>query len=217
MATGIAFGIKGSVSRDMTSFVTEITPNGNPIMDINTVLSRLEIAGKFIAQAGSKPILYATDSRFENALKAFNSATLVPSIFKRFVPGTLTNTELKYYQDAGILIVSDPSNGVPTKIGQVPTGDARAIQEASTQGIPIVAICNTNASLKDVDFCIPANNVGPRAIATTFYLLARSILLATGYLKSSGGDLCSYVYKEPLSINDFETAPQVQEGSEEVE
>ena len=78
LATGIAFGIKGSVSRDMTSFVTEITSNGNPIMDINTILSRLETVGKFIAHGGTKPVLYATDYRFENALAAFHSATLIP-------------------------------------------------------------------------------------------------------------------------------------------
>ena len=138
-----------------------------------------------------------------------------PTVTKRFVPGTLTNTKIASYQDASILIVSDPSNGVPTKIGQAPRGDARAMLEAGKAGIPIIAICNTNASLVDVDLCIPANNTGPRAIATTFYLLARSILLASGWLQEySGGELRRFETHQPLTIEDFETNPLEEEEEE---
>lgn len=206
-ATGIHLGIKGMVSKDMARFVTEITPNGNPIMDIDTIISRLEAAGKFIAfsgegQEGVKPVLYATDARFENALEAFNRATDIPTVYKRFLPGTLTNSQLPSYVDASILIVSDPTNGVPKKENQPPTGDCRAMQEASKEGIPVVAICDTNATFDNVDFCIPANNYGVRSIATIFYLLARSVLMASGW---NGGDLTGMFDDIPLTIGDFET------------
>jgi ribosomal protein uS2 len=185
-------------------------------MDIDAIISRLEAAGRFIAREGQNEqtlILYATEARFENALKSFHRATLLPTIYKRFRPGTLTNAKLSDYVDASVLIVSDPTNGVPRKQGQAPTGDCRAMQEASKEGIPVVAICDTNATFDNVDFCIPGNNYGVRSTATIFYLLARSVLLASG-TQAPDRELRSYIKDEPLTIEDFETV-LVEEAKEE--
>src|SRR5208283_1263108 len=102
----------------------------------------------------------------------------------------------------------------PKKENQPPTGDCRAMQEASKEGIPVVAICDTNATFNNVDFCIPANNYGVRSTATIFYLLARSILLASGWLDYTSGELKAYESGEVLSVGDFETV-LVEEAKEE--
>jgi small subunit ribosomal protein S2 len=177
-ATGILFGQKGQVSKDMKPFIREISSSGNPIFKSEVVLNRLDAAGKFIREC-KNPVLYATDKRFENGIKSFHMETKVTTLQGRFYAGTLSNSQMRYYQDCDVLIVCDPTNGVPTKIGEPLKGDRRAMSEASDCGIPVIAICNSNATLADVDLAIPANNAGTKAIATVFYILAASILETT--------------------------------------
>jgi small subunit ribosomal protein S2 len=213
-ATGIHLGIKGAVTKDMAQYVSSIAPSGNPILDVNAILTRLDTAGKFIVKTEGA-VLYATDARFENALTAFEKATLIPTVFHRFMPGCLTNSQSKYYIDANVLIVSDPTNGIPKKIGEAIKGDRRAMQEAGSVGIPVIAICNTNATFEDLDLCIPANNTGAKAIATVFYLLARSILLHSEKIKADE-EIFDAMTKTPLTIEDFETKmPEKEEEDEE--
>ncbi len=219
-ATGIHIGVKGRVSKDMAIYVSEFSPAGNPLMDINAILNKLDVVGKHISRTGkdigTKPLFYATDPRFENALKSFHAATLIPTVTHRLVAGSLTNPLIKTYMDADCLVVSDPTNGVPEKIGQAMMGDRRAMFEASSIGIPVIAICNTNATFEDVDIAIPANNVGAKAIATVYYLLARSILLHSGWLEEMKmEDICKYETKEPLTIEDFETKMPEKEEEDE--
>jgi small subunit ribosomal protein S2 len=205
-ATGIHFGVKDYVTKDMQPFVVKITPDGNPIFDLPKILDRLVVAGKFISKC-EQPVVYATDKRFANALKAFQRVTNIKTIFHRFVPGTLTNPNLKTYVDSDLLLVSDPANGLPKGdvLRAVYTGDRRAIEEATALSIPIVAICNSNATLSDIDFAIPANNVGPKGIATVFYLLSRAVLFAKGTLKL-GEDI-----QIPLSAFETEQKEEVEE------
>jgi small subunit ribosomal protein S2 len=176
--TGILYGAKGSVSIDMKPFVKEVSVNGNPIFDPNTILQRLDVVGRFI-RASINPLIYATSNRFENALKCFSEATKIPVLTRRFYAGTLSNPQMQYYRDCDVLIIPDPTNGLPVKIGDSLKWDRRAMAEASAMGIPVVAICNSDATLHDVDLCIPANNVGAKAIATVFFCLCHSILSDT--------------------------------------
>lgn len=173
--TGILFGMKGRVTEDMKPYVKEVSANGNPIFDSKMVLERLDAAGRMI-RSHEFPVVYATDKRFENALKNYRLATKSVTMSERLIPGTLSNPLMKGYVECDLLLVADPTNGVPTKIGQPLMGDRRAIYEASSQGIPVIAVCNSNATFADVDLAIPANNLGTKAIATVFYVLAYSVL-----------------------------------------
>jgi small subunit ribosomal protein S2 len=173
--TGILFGVKGRVTEDMKPYVKEVSANGNPIFDSKLVLERLDVAGRMIRDH-EFPVVYATDPRFKNALIGFNKATNRFTIEHRLRPGTLSNPQMKGYAECDLLLVADPTNGIPTKIGQPLMGDRRAMHEASSQGIPVIAICNSNATFADVDLAIPANNLGTKAIATVFYVLAYSVL-----------------------------------------
>jgi small subunit ribosomal protein S2 len=173
-STGILIGQKGAISKDMKPFIKEILPTGNPIFDASLVLQRLDAAGRFIREF-KNPIFFASSKRFENALKMTNQVTKLVTMNDRFIAGTLSNSLMKHYRECDVLIIPDPTNGVPTKIGQPLTLDRRAMSEASSQGIPVIAVCNSNATLQDVDLCIPANNVGTKAIATVFYILSTVI------------------------------------------
>jgi small subunit ribosomal protein S2 len=57
-----------------------------------------------------------------------------------------------------------------------PRSDSQAIIEAKQNGIPVVALCDTENLLGNVDIVIPVNNKGRKAIALVYWLLARQIL-----------------------------------------
>ncbi len=101
------------------------------------------------------------------------------------MPGTLTNPSLPYYIEPKLVLISDP---------QV---DEQAIKEATNAGIPVIGVANTDNITSKVDLVIPANNRGRKALATTYWLLAREILIEKGELKD--GEQMKY------EIDDFET------------
>jgi small subunit ribosomal protein S2 len=103
----------------------------------------------------------------------------------RFMPGTLTNPSLPYYIEPKLVLISDP---------QV---DAQAITEATNAGIPVIGISNTDNVTSKVDLVIPANNRGRKSLATTYWLLAREILIEKGKLKDDE--------QMQYEIDDFET------------
>jgi hypothetical protein len=63
-------------------------------------------------------------------------------------------------------------------------------------GIPVVALCSTDNEFVGVDFVVPTNNKGRRALAVIYWLLARQVLRERGEL-AADKDL-------PLTIDDFE-------------
>ena len=68
---------------------------------------------------------------------------------------------------------------------------------ASQSGVPVIALCSTDNSLKNVDLVIPVNNKGRRSLAIVYWLLTREILRERGNLPQSG--------EFGATIEDFET------------
>ncbi|MEM3356932.1 MAG: 30S ribosomal protein S2, partial [Candidatus Bathyarchaeia archaeon] len=96
--------------------------------------------------------------------------------------------------DPEVIVVSDPR------------ADAQAVKEASKVGIPIVALCSTDNEFAGVDFVIPTNNKGRRALAVIFWLLARQVLRERGELAAD---------KDPsATIEDFEAKLSKEEEEE---
>ena len=103
----------------------------------------------------------------------------------RFMPGTLTNPSLPFYTEPQLIVVSDPEI------------DSQAVIEATNAGIPVVGIANTDNLTSNIDLIIPANNRGRKALATTYWLLAREILIQKGELTET--------QDMKYEIDDFET------------
>ena len=57
-----------------------------------------------------------------------------------------------------------------------PAADQQAVREAVGSGVPIVAICDANNNLRNVDLALPANNKGRRSLALLYWLLSREVL-----------------------------------------
>ncbi len=178
----------GSVAKTayMRKFIAATKQSGLNIIDINRTLERIEVASKMISRSNLKNVIvYSRKPYAQTPVERFCELTGCIPVVKRFLPGTITNPLLKDYFEPELVLVSDPFY------------DKQAIDEASSMGIPVIAICNTDNVISDVDLVIPANNNGRKALAAVFWLLARSVLLMTKALQPN----------EPMkyTIDDFET------------
>ena len=54
--------------------------------------------------------------------------------------------------------------------------------ESKQNGIPVVALCDSENLLANVDICVPSNNKGRKAIALIYWLLARQLLRERGVI-----------------------------------
>merc|ERR1712176_1352388 len=63
---------------------------------------------------------------------------------------------------------------------QSPHGEHQAITEASYMNMPVIAFCNSDANLKNVDIAIPCNNNAVESIGTCWWLLCRQLLRFRG-------------------------------------
>jgi len=184
LSAGIHIGTRMK-TRDMEQFIYRVRPDGLFVLDVKKTDERIRVAAKFlsrfepskIAAAGAR--LYA-----QEPVKRFCEVTGATPVVGRFIPGLLSNPLYPGHIEPSVLIVSDPK------------ADFQAVSEASSLGIPVVALCSTDNEFSGVDLVIPTNNKGRRALAVIYWLLARQILRERGELPPDK-DL-------QLSIEDFE-------------
>jgi len=89
----------------------------------------------------------------------------------RYTQGTFTNqAQTKRFLEPRLLIVTDPQT------------DHQPIKEASYVNIPVIAFCDTDATIKNVDLAIPCNNKSRESIALLYWLLAREVNRMRGKL-----------------------------------
>ncbi len=185
LATGLRVGTNVK-TKFMKPFITDASPEGLYMINLDITLERIKTAAKFINQFESKKVIVCSGRKIvANAIEKFCEFTNTTMMVGRFMPGTLTNPSLSYYTEPGLIFISDP---------QV---DQQAIIEATGAGIPVIGVSNTDNITSEIDLVIPANNRGRKAVATIYWLLTRQILIERGELKDD---------EEPkFVIEDFET------------
>ena len=185
LSTGIRVGTAVK-TKFMVPFITKASPEGLYLIDLDITVDRIQTAAKFLSRVKSEDIIVCSGREYAiTPIEKFCELTGTVKKLGRFMPGTLTNPSLPYYIEPKLVLISDP---------QV---DVQAITEATNAGIPVIGIANTDNITSKVDLVIPANNRGRKALATTYWLLAREILIQKGELKE--GEQIKY------EIDDFET------------
>ena len=179
LSTGIRVGTEVK-TKFMIPYITQASPEGLYLFDLDITLSRIETASKFIKKFDMKKVIVYSGRTYANTpIEKFCELTGARKMLGRFMPGTLTNPTLPYYSEPQLIIVSDP---------QV---DAQAVTEATNAGIPVIGIANTDNVTSELDLVIPANNRGRKSLATVYWLLAHEILQDSKAVK--------------YEIDDFET------------
>ena len=194
LSAGIHIGTRMK-TLDMEPFIYRVRPDGLFVLDVKKTDDRIRVAAKFLSRyEPSKVAIAATRLYAHEPIKKFCQLTGSTPIIGRFIPGQLSNPQYTNRIDPEIIVVTDPR------------ADAQAVKEASRVGIPIVALCSTDNEFAGVDFVIPTNNKGRRALAVIFWLLARQILRERGEIAAD---------KDPTAtIDDFE-AKITKEDEEE--
>ena len=162
-------------SADMKQFLDTMQQDssGLHLIDVHQTDARIRVAAKFLSNYEKQRILVVSARQYgQRPARKFAQLIGAKHIVGRFIPGTLTNSRLRTYIEPEVILVTDPA------------ADAQALSEAVKSGLPVVAICDANNRLRNVDLALPANNKGRRSLALVYWLLAREILKARGTVSS---------------------------------
>jgi small subunit ribosomal protein S2 len=156
-------------SADMSTFIQEVRSDGLYLLDLNITDSRIRTIASFINRYNVANVMVVSARQYgQRPARKFSEAVGAKSAVGRFIPGSLTNPALRSYVEPDILMVTDPA------------ADQQALSEAVDSGLPIIAICDANNNLRNVDLVLPANNKGRRSLALIFWLLSREVLKLRG-------------------------------------
>jgi small subunit ribosomal protein S2 len=192
LSAGIHIGTRMKTG-DMAQFIYRVRPDGLFVLDVKKTDDRIRVAAKFLAKFEPAKIASAAARLYaQEPVKKFCEVIGATPIIGRFIPGLLSNPLYQNRIEPEVLIVSDPR------------ADFQAVKEASSVGIPVIALCSTDNEFSGVDLVIPTNNKGRRALAVIYWLLARQILRERGEL-AQDKDL-------PVTIEDFEAKIAKEEG-----
>lgn len=162
-------------SADMKQFLDTMQQDnsGLHLIDVHQTDARIRVVAQFLSNYESQRILVVSARQYgQRPARKFAQIIGAKHIVGRFIPGTLTNSRLRTYIEPEVILVTDPA------------ADAQALSEAVKSGLPVVAICDANNRLRNVDLALPANNKGRRSLALVYWLLSREILKARGTVSS---------------------------------
>jgi len=176
LGAGVHIGTQQK-TKDMERFIHRVRTDGLYVLDVNKTDQRIRTAADFLENYDPEQIL-VTSSRQYGRFPAEKFAEAVGARARtgRFIPGTLTNPQYEGYIEPDVLVVTDP------------IGDAQAVKEAITVGIPVIAMCDSNNATSNVDLVIPTNNKGRRALSVVYWLLGNEVLDRRGAEPAYGLD-----------------------------
>ncbi len=173
LKVGLHIGTKFR-TKAMQQFIYKIRPDGLSVLNIQKVNERIECAGKLLSNYSPSEILIVC--RRENGWKPveiFSKCTGIKAFAGRYPPGILTNTSLENFMEIKLILVVDPFP------------DKNAVDDASRIGFPVIAMCDTNNELANVDLVVPCNNKGKKSLGLVFWILARDYLRYKGLIKDN--------------------------------
>ncbi|MCL5427655.1 MAG: 30S ribosomal protein S2 [Candidatus Marsarchaeota archaeon] len=184
LEVGIHIGTKVKTP-GMKRFIYKVRDDGLYLLDLPSIDKRLGIAARMLSRYNPEDIVITASRIYSIAAAAkFAEITGVKLMKGRVMPGVFTNPNRGDFVEPEIVLVSDNRN------------ERQAVKEASKTNIPVMALCDTDNWIKDVDFIIPCNNKGRRSLSLIYFLLAREFMKEKGLIKSND----EFNYK----VSDFE-------------
>ena len=185
LSAGVHIGTRVK-TKDMEPFIYKVRPDGLFVLDMEKMNERIQVAAKFLARANQTKIAVASSKRYgRTPVEVFCELTGATPFVGRFTSGSFTNPIYSDFFEPEIVVVTDS------------LADAQIVEEASAMGIPVIAFCSTDNSLKNIDLVIPMNNKGRRSIAIAYWLLCRQLKRELNELSPEAD--------WSVSIDDFET------------
>jgi small subunit ribosomal protein S2 len=164
LGAGVHIGTQQK-TRDMERFIHRVRTDGLYVLDVSMTDQRIRTAADFLANYEPELILVASSRQYGRfPAEKFADAVGARARTGRFIPGTLTNPKYDGYIEPDVVVVTDP------------IGDAQAVKEAITVGIPVIAMCDSNNTTSNVDLVVPTNNKGRKALSVVYWLLANETL-----------------------------------------
>ena len=185
LSAGVHIGTRIK-TKDMEPFIYKVRPDGLFVLDMEQMNERIKMVARFLSRLDISKVVVASSKRYgRNPVEKFCEVLGCRPYIGRFTSGSFTNPEYAGFFEPVAVIVTDS------------LADQQIVEEASQIGIPVVALCSTDNSLKNVDLVIPVNNKGRRSLAIVYWLLVREIMRERGTLPASG--------EFGATIEDFET------------
>ncbi|MGA3297490.1 MAG: 30S ribosomal protein S2 [Candidatus Bathyarchaeia archaeon] len=185
LAAGLHIGTRIKTG-DMEPYIYRVRPDGLFILNIGKTDQKIRVAARFIARFEPERTLIVSSRLYgKTPVEKFCEITKTMPNVGRFMPGLISNPLQPYHADPQVVVVTDPR------------ADWQSIKESSNAGVPVIALCDTDNVFSGVDFAIPVNNKGRRALAMVYWLLSRQVLRERGELPQDG--------TIPLTVDDFET------------
>jgi len=176
LGAGVHIGTQQK-TKDMDRFIHRVRTDGLYVLDVSMTDRRIRTAADFLANYEPEQILVASSRQYGRfPAEKFADAVGARARTGRFIPGTLTNPDYDGYIEPDVVVVTDP------------IGDAQAVKEAITVGIPVIAMCDSNNTTSNVDLVVPTNNKGRKALSVVYWLLANETLDRRGAEPSYGLD-----------------------------
>lgn len=201
LEAGVHIGTKIRTS-DMRDYIFKRRDDGLFILDLRKSSEKLMHAAKMIAKYNPEDVVVVASRVYSsNPATRFAELTGVGIIKGRFVPGTMTNMKHKGFMEPKLVLVCDPK------------GEHEALVESARNGVPVIALCDTDNETKFIDLIVPINNKGKRSLALIFYILSREVMMVQGKIKSYDEFPHEVNYFEQLIVEE-EKKPAEEEAAE---
>ncbi|MBD3352041.1 MAG: 30S ribosomal protein S2 [Candidatus Lokiarchaeota archaeon] len=151
-------------TKDMASNILRETSSGLNIIKIDSTNAGIRKSAEFLSKIELKNVLVFSNAK--GARCGIMSFCYLLDCIQYF----------QYHNEIIKEIVEEKRRKVICVIIINPKRDLLLLKEAQKFKIPVIAITNTDDTLKGIDYSIPGNNSGYRSISTIMYLLCQEIL-----------------------------------------